>query len=599
MDRKTLPEKPASHNAVLHRNSDERHIHALLEQLTTILYCIDPADFSAFFISPALTGLLGFQIAEWKGVPGFLFRQIHPKDRARVKRELRTAAETADNYRLEYRIYSKDRTRLYWFEDHGTVARDADGKATVLYGEARDITERMSKSASADNDDRRVRQCLEVAGVIVVAIGLDKRITMINRRGCEILGYTEVELLGKNWFEVFIPEFEREFAAQIFDKLIAGTLHHAQRHENTIVTRDGERRTIVWDNTPLIDDLGKPTGILASGEDVTEYRRAITELEASEDRLRVLFEYAPDAYYLINDQGRFADGNKAAEDIVGCKRSELLGKTVVESGLLTSDALPRALQLMERGFRQPIGPAEFQLTRKDGGTVPIEVSSYPVNIHGSRFILAIARNISERKDNQQRLLKVYKETIGTISRTIETRDPYTAGHQQRVAQLATAIGQQMDMDRPILEGLHFGALIHDIGKIYVPAELLNRPGRINVAEFELIKTHCEVGFNIVHDVEFPWPVAEMILQHHERMDGSGYPEGIRGDQIILEARILAVADVVEAMSSHRPYRPSLGMQSALDEIERGTGTHYDPVVADACLTLFREKRFSFEDSRPD
>ncbi|MET0104477.1 MAG: HD-GYP domain-containing protein [Sedimenticola sp.] len=183
----------------------------------------------------------------------------------------------------------------------------------------------------------------------------------------------------------------------------------------------------------------------------------------------------------------------------------------------------------------------------------------------------------------------------SVSLTVEKRDPYTAGHQHRVARLAVEISRVMALDESFQEGLYFGGLIHDIGKIYIPSEILNRPGRLSELEMSIIKTHPEVGWDILKDVSFPWPVKEMVGQHHERMDGSGYPGGIQGDEICLEARILAVADVLEAMAFHRPYRPALPLESALEEIEQHRGVLYDREVVDASLKLFREKGFKMAD----
>jgi PAS domain S-box-containing protein/putative nucleotidyltransferase with HDIG domain len=203
--------------------------------------------------------------------------------------------------------------------------------------------------------------------------------------------------------------------------------------------------------------------------------------------------------------------------------------------------------------------------------------------------------LQEHQKSDERYQQVLVDTIRAISLTVEKRDPYTAGHQNKVAQLSVAIGRELGMDDNRLEGLRLGAMIHDIGKIYVPAEILNRPGRLSSAEFEIIKSHSEVGFDIIKDVHFPWPVAEMVIQHHERMDGSGYPRGLQGEEIILEARILAVADVVEAITSHRPYRPAVGLDKALLEIEDSRGIRYDTDVANACLSLIRDKHFAFEE----
>lgn len=209
---------------------------------------------------------------------------------------------------------------------------------------------------------------------------------------------------------------------------------------------------------------------------------------------------------------------------------------------------------------------------------------------GRTLTYAVERKSIERERQQaaERMKRVLLQTVKAVSLTLEMRDPYTAGHQRRVAQLATAIGERLGFDPDRLEGLHTGALIHDLGKINVPSDFLSRPGKLSDAAFGVIKSHPDVGAEIVEGIDFPWPVAQMIRQHHERLDGSGYPDGLAGDDIILEARILAVADVVEAISSHRPYRPSLGLDAALTEIRDKSGTHYDPTVVEACLQVIKD-----------
>lgn len=197
--------------------------------------------------------------------------------------------------------------------------------------------------------------------------------------------------------------------------------------------------------------------------------------------------------------------------------------------------------------------------------------------------------------SEGRLKQSLEGTIGAVAKAVEVRDPYTAGHQRRVGQLACAIAKEMGLEDERIEGIHMGAMIHDIGKIYVPAEILNRPGRLTDTEFDLVKSHPQVGYDIVGGVEFPWPVADMILQHHERLNGSGYPQALKGDKIVIEARILGVADVVEAMASHRPYRPGLGVGKALAEIQKNRGKYYDPTVVDTCVKLFEEKDYRLED----
>ncbi|MBW2650712.1 MAG: response regulator [Deltaproteobacteria bacterium] len=199
----------------------------------------------------------------------------------------------------------------------------------------------------------------------------------------------------------------------------------------------------------------------------------------------------------------------------------------------------------------------------------------------------------ELEQSYEKLQVTLEGTINALAAATEWRDPYTAGHQQRVAELARAIAEEMNLSEEQIREIHMSALIHDIGKINVPAEILSKPGQLSEFEFKIIQTHPQIGYDILKEIEFPWPIARIVLQHHERMNGSGYPQGLSGKDILLEARILAVADVVEAMSSHRPYRPALGIDRALEEISQNKGILYDPEVADACLSLFTEKDFKF------
>jgi putative nucleotidyltransferase with HDIG domain len=222
------------------------------------------------------------------------------------------------------------------------------------------------------------------------------------------------------------------------------------------------------------------------------------------------------------------------------------------------------------------------------------------------FIARLKRVLSERssradlsaalnsvKMNFDRLRRAMDGFVQAISLAVEMRDPYTAGHQQRVAQLACAIASDMGMDGDDMEALRMASVIHDLGKLAVPTEILCKPGRLSSLEYELVKSHVQAGYDILRQVDFPWPLAEIVLQHHERMDGSGYPSGLQDDQILFPARILAVADVFETIASHRPYRPALGLQRAIDEISGGRGTLYETRVVDVCLDLIEGDRFSF------
>jgi putative nucleotidyltransferase with HDIG domain len=198
------------------------------------------------------------------------------------------------------------------------------------------------------------------------------------------------------------------------------------------------------------------------------------------------------------------------------------------------------------------------------------------------------------KPEYRELQKLMDGVIQAVTMVVEIRDPYTAGHQRRAAELARAIAREMNLSEWAVIGIHIAGLLHDVGKVAVPIEILNKPGKISQYEFSIIKTHCRVGYQILQRVAFPWPIAQVILQHHERLDGSGYPEGLTGDNIVLAARILGVADVVEAMSSHRPYRAALGLGCALQEISQARSVLYDAEVVDACLKLFKDDESEFD-----
>jgi putative nucleotidyltransferase with HDIG domain len=221
-----------------------------------------------------------------------------------------------------------------------------------------------------------------------------------------------------------------------------------------------------------------------------------------------------------------------------------------------------------------------------------------------RFLKEVAEDIAigirslrselQLKQSYQKLEMAMDATIEAMSKIIEAKDPYTAGHQQRVSKLATAIAKELSLPEDKIEGIRIASLIHDIGKIGIPTEILSKPTRLADIEFSLIKEHSQIGYDILKSIDFSYPVANIILQHHERLNGSGYPNNLRGDEILLEARIIGVADVVEAMSSHRPYRPALGIEKALEEISQNKGILYDLKVVEACLKLFKEKGFKFE-----
>ncbi|MBT0963300.1 HD-GYP domain-containing protein [Denitromonas iodatirespirans] len=206
----------------------------------------------------------------------------------------------------------------------------------------------------------------------------------------------------------------------------------------------------------------------------------------------------------------------------------------------------------------------------------------------------VAERTHSLHQSELKLRKTLLDSVMAIAATVEMRDPYTAGHQRRVAEIGAAIARDLGMSEHRVEGLRLACVVHDVGKVKIPAEILNKPGRLSKLEFELIKNHAQDGYEVLKEIDFPWPIAQFVLQHHERLDGSGYPNGLKGEQILPESRILSVADVIEAMASHRPYRPGLGIEAALTEIEVNRGDLFDSEVVEVALNLFRHKGYQID-----
>ena len=327
--------------------------------------------------------------------------------------------------------------------------------------------------------------------------------------------------------------------------------------------------------------------------------RRITEIQLikSEEKYRTLFEDSRDAIYLNNQEGGLIDFNLSTLELFGYSREEMLGINT-KAVFVNPDEYQRLQdEIAQKGS---VREFEVKLRKKDGTEIDCLITS-TVRLARDKSVIGyqgIIRDISELVSNRKQLEKTLKElrkalggTIEAMALTVETRDPYTAGHQRRVSNLARGIATEMGVSKDQIQGVRMAGVIHDIGKISVPGEILSKPGKISQNELGIIKEHPQVGYNILKTVDFPWPIAQIVLQHHERMDGSGYPNAISGENILLEARILAVADVVEAMASHRPYRPALGIDLALNEISKNRGSSYDSKVVDACLRLFNEKGY--------
>ena len=419
-----------------------------------------------------------------------------------------------------------------------------------------------------------------------------------------LYGYTSSEMVGHD-IAVLFPSDRRP---ELDDLLARARQGETVKALSTLrVRKDGTCIAVSITVAPIRNAIGVVAGVATVARDLTEHNRARAQLAESERKsaetlslLETLLETAPVGFGFVDRDFRIVRANEMLAAVHGSSVREQLGRTVAE-------VAPMIWPQVEAIYRRVLDEDQAVLNIDVSGEIAAEpgrlrrwlASYYPVHLAGEVIgVGVVVIDDTERKKSEEERDQLMRGVIAAIAATTEARDPYTAGHQRRVAEIAGAIATELGLDPAEVDGIRLAANIHDIGKISIPIEILARPGRLTAIEWEMVKCHSRAGCEILADIQFPWPIATMILQHHERLNGTGYPDGLRGDEIVLGARIIAVADTVEAMASHRPYRPAVGLGAALAEIERQRGTLFDPQVVDACLHMFREGRFSIGESNP-
>ena len=395
----------------------------------------------------------------------------------------------------------------------------------------------------------------------------------------QLTGVSARDMVGKTMADLFPAEFAAKMTADDWAAVSTG--------EALTLDEDLRGRNYTTIKFPIAQ--GDRTLLAGYTIDITERKQA-------EDALRVknwAIESAINGMAMSDLAGSLSYVNPAFVRQWGYgSPAEILGRSVVEFWQMGDKASEVAAAVRAEGGWS----GDLVAKRKDGVVFDVHVSSSLVlDATGQPICMqASFEDITERKRAQEALRLSLEGTLSVLSHTAEMRDPYTAGHQRRVTALAVAIARELGCSDDEYNALRIAGLLHDIGKLGIPAEILSKPSQLSAIEFKLVREHSQTGYDILADVSFPGPVAEIVFQHHERLDGSGYPRGLAGEQILREARILAVADVVEAMASHRPYRPARGIAAALDEIRAGRGTRYDQQVVDACVALFESGEFSFQ-----
>ena len=474
-----------------------------------------------------------------------------------------------------------------------------------------------NKQRQAENSlresEEKYRTILENIEDGYYEVDIKGNFTFFNDSMCRILGYSSEEMMGMN---------NRQFTDKGNAKKLFKTFNEVYRTgESTkefdwqIIRKDGTKRFIEVSVSLQKDSSGKRTGFRGTIRDITECRQVESQREAALEALResealyhLLAEHMTDIVWIMDMDLNVTWLSPSVMKARGFSVDEIVALPLDRQ--LTPKSLGKALNWLGKLMRlendglisetDGILSRELEFYCKDGRTIVLDCTFQFIRDEQGKAtgILAEGMDITARRRAEEEvkltlesLRKAFGTTIQIMVSAVEARDPYTAGHQIRSADLARAIATEMGLPQDKIDGIRMAGSIHDIGKLSIPAEILSKPSKLTNIEFSLIKDHSRSGYEILNNMESPWPLAQIVYQHHERIDRSGYPRNLKEDEILIEARIMAVADVVEAMASHRPYRPALGIEAALKEIEKNKGILYDDAVAGACLRLFREKNY--------
>jgi PAS domain S-box-containing protein len=577
-------------------NDPERRFRAYFEQSLIGAAVTSPAK-GFIDVNQAFLDLLGYSRDELVAVPWpeLTYPDDLPEDLALFDRIM--AGET-DGYRLEKRFLRKDGTPV---EVDLSVRAVRDGAGEVAYFVALvvDMTARKRVERGLRESEARYRSVVENAPLGLFQSTPEGRLSYVNQSYARLFGYDSAEEIIAAVEQSSVAELLYGDPARFrtYAELIAAGGDGWQAFENVYRRKDGSTfDAVVFAGEYLEPDDGE-SYYFGFVQDVSEHKLATERLRSSGE----LIDLAHDAIIVRDAVDHVTFWSRGAQQMYGWTPEEAAGKVVHE---LLHSTLPMPLSAIEVGlFDAGEWDGELDCVTADGSRIAVE-SRWSVRRDSAgdvTAILQIDRDVTEQKraaaalaTSTARLKEALAGAVAALGATVAMRDPYTAGHERRVAQLALRIAELMGVAEPEFEALGTAAMVHDVGKIAVPAEILSKPAKLSEIEFALVMDHPRAAYDILAPIVFEGGVAEIVLQHHERLDGSGYPRGLTGDQILPEARILMVADVVEAMASHRPYRPALGVEAALAEVRAGAGVRFDADVVSACERVFADG-FAFQD----
>jgi PAS domain S-box-containing protein len=447
---------------------------------------------------------------------------------------------------------------------------------------------------SHESSDRPYRLIVEQMGEGAATLSPEGRILFANQRLAGLLGRERTALIGVAVADLVTTERQNDLEA-----LLAVGAGETLRLPLDLQRCDGRAVPMLAAMSRLEIDGEAVRCLIAS--DLSRIQEAEQALRESELSFRMLALNSQDGILILQwESGQITLANPYLCRLLQREAESLIGRRLWDIGAFADR--PRSEELFEElKVRGSVRYEDLPLISATGEVLEVEFVSNVYLVGEQRMIQCNIRDISDRKaaqrlaqERQAEVLQSLEDMVAALVSLSESRDPYTAGHQSRVAHLAAAIAAELGLDVDQREGLRISGLVHDIGKFSIPAELLTKPTVLKPEEITLLRTHVRAGYDVLAPIHFRWPVAEAVLQHHERLDGSGYPQGLSGDAISLGGRILAVADTVEAMATHRPYRFASGIEKALQVIDAGRGTLYDAAVVDACLRLFRVHGYTLQ-----
>ncbi|MBF0520513.1 MAG: PAS domain S-box protein [Nitrospirae bacterium] len=479
-----------------------------------------------------------------------------------------------------------------------------------------EIKKRIENENELKEKEELLRLITDSMPALIAYIDSESRYRFANKLYEDWFGYSHNEILGKSPKEILGQNYHEG----IVNNLITALSGHRVQFDRSIRLKDGTVKIIAVAYIPhFASNDGKVNGIFVMAQDITELKKTELALRESEERFRRIFEDSPIGIAVMDSNDYFIKVNNTLCQMLGYTEDEF--KTLTYHELTHKAHLNEHKELVSKlkNALIPTYKMEKQYVRKNGDVIWVNVIANLIRDENGDVVYGVkmVENITHRKEMEKEIT-IYTEQLESVvqERTmelvesfdklrshtnaiiramcaaVEARDPYTAGHQLRVSELSCAIAEEMGLNKEQKEGVMLSSTIHDLGKIYVPSEILSRPGKLKTSEFNLIKEHSQIGYDILKGIDFSYPVAQIVLQHHERIDGSGYPLGLKGDDILLEARIICVSDVVEAMANHRPYRPALGIDKAMEEIKKNSAVFYDSDVVSACVSVFK-KGFHF------